>query len=225
MARRGEKELAYNAYLEPPPTSAPVLNPKGGVHGLAPTILSVRRQSTADEIDNVLMGVNPDEDMALLYKLIELQTLDQQFELEHKKDQEELNMVEGELEEQENLLLQLKENLKAYHNMKARFEQLMVEVQSLESEKSSLAIELEQVQVDPTKGCSKAIKRRLQTVESSLARARGETRKQQQLYRKAEQDAQKCRILKNKIEQLRPSPIKRCSFFCSNSSNKVPEQI
>jgi len=184
-------------------SSVSVLVPKCGGHTLPTSSLSHRRQSTVEEIDDALMGINPDEDMALLDKLLELQHLDQEFENEHEKDQEQLNQVEGELEEQENLLLQLKASLKAYHNMKERFEKLMVEVQSLESEKASLAIELERVQVDPTKGCSKAIKKRLQTVETSLARARKETRKQQQMYRKAEQDAQKCRILQSKIDQLK----------------------
>ena len=49
-----------------------------------------------------------------------------------------------------------------------------------------MARELERVQVDPTKGCSIAIKKKLEKVESSLARARSETRKHQQMYRKAE---------------------------------------
>lgn len=203
QVKQGGKNMINNEPLVTQSSSSTVLVSNRGGHGLVSSNLAGRRQSTVEEIDNALMGVNPDEDMALLDKLLELQHLDQAFETEHDKDVEKLNQVEGELEEQENLLLQLKESLKAYHNMKERFEKLMVEVQSLEVEKASLAIELERVQVDPTQGCSKAIKKRLQLVETSLARARGESRKQQQLYRKAEQDAQRCRVLQQKIEHLK----------------------
>ncbi len=56
--------------------------------------------------------------------------------------------------------------------MKEGYERLMCEVHSLETEKQALAEELEKAQVDPTKGCSLAIKKKLQTVEASLARAR-----------------------------------------------------
>lgn len=83
----------------------------------------------------------------------------------------------------------------------------MGEVQSLEAEKVSLARELERVQVDPTKGCSIAIKKKLEKVESSLARARSETRKHQQMYRKAEAEAQKCRALERKISDLKQGKV------------------
>ena len=49
--------------------------------------------------------------------------------------------------------------------MKGKYEQLMCEVHSLESEKKALADELEKAQIDPRKGCSVAIKRKLQKVE------------------------------------------------------------
>eukprot|EP00957_Ditylum_brightwellii_P178231 13574988-Ditylum_brightwellii.AAC.1 len=96
-----------------------------------------------EELEETFLEVNPDEDMAILDQLLELQHKDQEFNNEQKVDQEELKKVEGELEEQEGLLLQLKESLKVYHNMKEKYEILMGEVQSLESEKMSLAEQLE----------------------------------------------------------------------------------
>jgi hypothetical protein len=54
-----------------------------------------------------------------------------------------------------------------------------------------IAKELEGGQVDPSKGCSKAIKKRLTKVEASLVRVCSEIRKHQQMYRKAAQQAQK----------------------------------
>ena len=105
------------------------------------------------------------------------------------------------------LLLELLVKQDRHHNMKEKFEELMVEVQSLETEKASLAIELKQAQVEPTQGFSKAIKKRLQTVETNLSRAGSETRKQQQLYRKAEQDAQRSKVLQQKIEHFKQGRV------------------
>ena len=154
-----------------------------------------------------LADVDPDGDMAILDQLIEIQHRDQEFDKVQKEDQVELDQVEGQIEEQEALLLQLKESMKVYHDMKDKYEALMGEVQSLEAEKVSLARELERAQVDPTKGCSIAIKKKLEKVESSLARARSETRKHQQMYRKAEAEAQKCRVLERKISDLKQGKV------------------
>jgi len=175
--------------------------------GNKPGMNTERRQSIIEGIDDTILGVNPDEDIALLDKLLELQHIEQEYDTEVKQDREKLEQVEGELEAQEDLLLQLKDNLKGYQTLKIRFENMMVEVQSLEREKTNLAHELESVQVDPSKGCSKAIKRRLDDVVTKLARARSETRKNQQMYRKAEQEAQKARMLQQKIESLKQGRV------------------
>jgi Kinesin-like protein len=172
-----------------------------------PNDVKAKRQNFVESIDESILGVNPDEDIALLDKLLELQHIDQEFAAEAKKEREELNQVEGEIEAQEQILLQLKDNMKGYHNLKDKFEAMMIEIQSLEAEKVSLAQQLESAQIDPSKGCSKAIKKRLDDVESKLARARSETRKNQQMYRKLEQEAQKAKVLQQKIEQLKQGKI------------------
>ena len=165
------------------------------------------KSQVEDETIATTIEVNPDEDIALLDKILELQHLDQEFDKENKHDQEKLKNVENELEEQESLLLQLKDNLKAYHNMKERFEAMMIEVQALESEKISIAKELERVQLDPTTGCSMAIKKRLEKVEGNLTRARLEARKHQNMYRKAEMQAQKVSAMEKKIESLKQGKV------------------
>jgi kinesin family member 4 len=157
--------------------------------------------------ESILEEVNPEEELAILDQLLELQYQDQEFCQSHKERQGEIKQVQGELDEQEALLLQLRESLKVYHNIKAKYQMLMAEVQQLESEKSLLAEQLEKASTDPTKGCSLAIKKKLEKVEASLVRARNETRKHQQKCREAEQQAQKCKALERKILHLKQEKI------------------
>lgn len=160
--------------------------------------------SILENFDPALLDeVNPDEDMAILDQLLDLQQQDQDYDREKKKDYDDLKQVEGELAEQEQLLLQLRESLKVYHNMKAKYENLMVEVQQLELEKAQLAEQLEKASADPTLGCSRAIKKEMEMVERNLVRARNETRKHREMYQKAEQEAQKCRAMERKIAELK----------------------
>jgi kinesin family protein 4/21/27 len=151
----------------------------------------------------LLAEINPDEDMAILDQLLEIQHQDQEFDKERREDESQLEQVEGEIEEQEKLLLQLRDSMKVYHDMKDKYEALMGEVQGLEKEKANLASELERAQNDPTKGCSSSIRKKLEKVEMSLARARSETRKHQQMYRKAEMEGKKCRVLEGRITDLK----------------------
>ena len=157
--------------------------------------------------ESILEEVNPEEELAILDQLLELQNQDHEFSKNHRQSQVELKQVQGELDEQEALLLQLRESLKVYHNMKEKYQMLMAEVQQLEMEKLSLADQLEKVSVDPTKGCSLAIRKKLERVEASLVRARSDTRKHQQKYREAEQQAQKCNALERKIAQLKKDKV------------------
>jgi DNA repair exonuclease SbcCD ATPase subunit len=175
--------------------------------GDRPRILSDDAVDKSRFDDTFLEEVNPEQEMAILDQLLELQHQDSEYDKEHKKDQEQLKLVQGELEEQETMLLQLRESLKVYHNLKEKYELLMAEVQQLETEKATLADQLEKATADPTKGCSLAIKKKLEKVEKSLVRARSETKKHQQMYRKAEQQAQKCRALEVKIGQLKQGKV------------------
>lgn len=157
--------------------------------------------------ESMLEDVNPEEELAILDQLLELQNQDQEFSKKHRQSQVELKEVQGELDEHEALLLQLRDSLKVYHNMKEKYQMLMAEVQQLEVEKSSLADQLEKASADPTKGCSSAIKKKLERVEASLVRARSDTRKHQQKYREAEQQAQKCKALERKISLLKQGKV------------------
>jgi kinesin family member 21 len=157
--------------------------------------------------DSFLLDANPIEDMAILDRLLELQQHDHEYDSEKKKDDEELKQVVGELEKQENMLLQLKENLKVYHSLKEKYEALMGEVQQLEAEKLGLAEQLERATADPSTGCSEAIKRKLETVELGLVRARNETKKHREKYRKAEEQAKKCQVLERKVNELKQGKV------------------
>ena len=160
----------------------------------------------ADE-DLELAGISPDEELAILDQLLDLQQRDQDYDHEHKKDQEQLKLVNGELEEHSAMLLQLKGSLKVYHNMKSKYEALMTEVQQLEAEKTVLAEQLKKVAADPTKGCSLAIQKKVEKVEASLARARADAIKHQQMYRKAEEQAKRCEALERKLSELKTGKV------------------
>lgn len=166
--------------------------------------IPMKNESGADAL---ILDFNPEEDMQIIDQLLELQQHEQKFQEGQKNDQGRLDDMEGEIEAQEGRLLQLRDHLRVYHSMKDKYEQLMREVQSLESEKLALAEQLEKAQADPTKGCSEVIKAKLQKVEEGLASARSETRKTQQMYRLAEQEAQKCKVLERKIQDLKQAKV------------------
>jgi hypothetical protein len=220
-------DMSFPVHSVPPPlhptTSRPSILPtasssmsSGVSSNKPPTATASTRTSSRftmengknqDDFDALILDVNPEEDMQLIDQLLELQHHDHKFSIEQRDDQEKLVDMEGEIVAQENRLLQLRENLKVYRSMKDKYEQLMCDVHSLESEKLALARELDQAQVDPTKGCSTAIKKKLKTVEENLARARSESRKHQQMYRQAEQEVQKCKALERKIQELKHGKV------------------
>lgn len=78
---------------------------------------------------------DPEKEMAILQKLKELQQHEAQMGEESEQGKEELANVEGELEQKETLLEQLKQTLEGYHGMRARYEKLLKEVEALENQK------------------------------------------------------------------------------------------
>jgi Kinesin motor domain len=155
--------------------------------------------------DSFLIDVNPDEDLAILDRLLELQQHDHEFDRTTKQDDENLRKMDGDLRKEGALLLQLRENLKVYHSLKQKYEGLMAEVQQLEVEKDGLANQLETAKADPSTGNSATIKRQLEKVERSLTRARRETLTHRQKYKAAEDDARRCQVLERKISTLKQS--------------------
>ncbi|KAL9185455.1 hypothetical protein ACHAXT_003232 [Thalassiosira profunda] len=136
--------------------------------------------------------VNPSEDIQLIDEL-----------LEQQQQEEQIDKIDGDIEEQEERLLQLKEHIKVYTDIKEKYELLEEEVQKLESEKQALAEKLEKALSDPSKGCSLSIKTKLDAVKASLQRARQDVRKQQQKCRDAELEAQRCKGLERRIEEMK----------------------
>eukprot|EP00934_Nitzschia_sp_Nitz4_P002427 Nitzschia sp. Nitz4//scaffold4_size323378//238111//243273//NITZ4_000694-RA/size323378-processed-gene-0.302-mRNA-1//1//CDS//3329553501//2422//frame0 len=153
--------------------------------------------------ESFIVDVNPDEDMAILDHLIELQQQDHDYDSTKKQDDEQLLSVDGQLEKEEKLLLQLRDSLKAYHSLKSKYEELMAEVQSLETERNNLASQLEKATTDPSIGCSAVIKKQLEHVEQNLSRARRETLTHREKYRAVEEQARRSRVLERKIADLK----------------------
>jgi hypothetical protein len=205
------KMLTASSSTDTPPADI-TMKPVSHVHqplGTAGNALAATPNKIISERidDSFLLDVNPDEDMAILDQLLELQRHDHEYDKGKKQDDEQLKQVEGELEKQENMLLQLRESLKVYHDMKGKYEALMTEVQHLEAEKVSLAEELEKSTVDPSKGGSAAIKRKLEKVELSLARARIETKQHREKCRKVEEQAKNCHVFERKISSLKQGRV------------------
>ena len=166
------------------------------------------QDTRSEKFDHSILGeINPDEEMAILDHLLELQQQDHDYESAKKQDDEKLKDMNGELEKEEAMLLQLRESLKVYHGLKKRYEELMTEVQQLETEKSDLARQLERATADPTVGCSAAIKMKLEKVEMNLTRARRETLCHREKYRAAEDQARKCKVLERKVSELKHAKI------------------
>ena len=153
------------------------------------------------------IDVNPDGDIAILDRLLELQHHEHIFDGATKRGDEDIRTMEGELRKEETLLLQLRENLKAYHSLKQKYEELLAEVQQLEVEKDGLAKQLENASADPSIGNSVAIKKQLEKVELNLIRARRETSTHRQKYKAAEDQARRCQVLERKISTLKQAKL------------------
>jgi len=154
---------------------------------------------------SILEDINPDEEMAILDHLLEQYQHEHDYEKAKDQDDFKLREMNGELEMQESLLLQLRDSLKVYHGLKGKYEELMEEVQQLETEKSSLAKQLERDKSDPKTGCSAILRKKIDTVEKNLSRARQETLNHQKKHRMSEDQARKCKVLERKVNELKRS--------------------
>lgn len=204
MFRSPTTAPAANVATNRDPSAATNPSPSAPKTGSVHNAVVDPNQSIVENFDVAMLEeVNPDEEMAILNQLLELQQRDQEYDNEQKQDHQILKQVEGELAEQEQLLLQLRDSLKVYHTMKTKYESLMAEVQQLEREKAELQEQLEKASANPTLGCTRAIQKEMEKVERNLIRARSETLKHRELCKKAEQEAQKCRLLEQKVADLK----------------------
>jgi len=178
-----------------------------GAIGMIHNNTKTQKRSSEKFDHSILEDINPDEEMAILDHLLELQQQEHDYEKAKKQDDFKLREMNGELEKQESMLLQLRESLKIYHGLKGKYEELMEEVQQLESEKSSLAKQLDRATMDPTIGCSVAIKKKLEKVDMNLSRARQETLSHRQKHRFAEDQARKCKVLERKVNDLKHAKL------------------
>ncbi|KAL7532089.1 hypothetical protein ACHAWF_004009, partial [Thalassiosira exigua] len=159
------------------------------------------RDAAADDDGDDDDSANPEEDLRLIDDLLD----------NRRREDEQIAKMDGDIAEQEGRLLQLREHVRVYADVKGRHDALADEVRRLEDEKRSLAEKLERALADPSSsaegsgsgGCSLSIKSRLDQVKASLARARQDVRRQQQRCREAEMEAQRCKGLERRIEEMK----------------------
>ena len=166
------------------------------------TDTNVKDLTTMSLVSNT--SPSPEEDIQILDTLLtQLQNNPSSEEpnTEDSATDTQIHAVNNELAEQEQMLLQLRDHLAVYHSIKERYESLLIEVQSLEQEKQTLATQLERMTHNPD--VSNSIRKKLERVEANLSRVRHETKTQQDAYRKMEAQAHKCRALEQKISQLK----------------------
>ena len=130
---------------------------------------------------------------------------------------EELDKVSDEIESKEKMLTKLRGNLVVYKNIKGKYNELLQNVESLETEKEALAAQLSTASKEGNPKSNKsvaAIKQKLQNVEDSLARARSEVR-----VCKERSDDQRCygHLLFRLAAQLTPLFARRCRFLVTDS--------
>ena len=140
-----------------------------------------------DALDESDEDMNPDDDADRL--------ADEQLE------SDQIVKIEGDIEEQEQRLLQLKASFAQYRLIQENYDILTNEVKKLEAEKQELVEKLEKAQSGEES--TSWMKSKLQQVKASLVRARLDVREQQQKCRAAELDAQRCKGLERRIEELK----------------------
>ncbi len=173
-----------------------------------------------------LQGVegDPENELALLEKLRELQQHEAVMGAEAEQGREELATVDGELEQKEGLLGQLRKTLEGYHGMRARYERLLKEVDTVEREKEVLHYQLEQALLAEQQqhaqqqrnkagaaaavpaagaGAAAALREKLKGVEAQLDRLKVQKKQQENLQRLAERQKQELRALEENLGKLK----------------------
>lgn len=113
------------------------------------------------------------------------------------KISEEMTAHQNELEE-------LRQSLLGYEDIKAHYRQLVDDVRKLEQEKHQLTVELDTLSDDNSNAASTSavVNKKIESINCSLQLARAETTKQRLACRKAEQDANRCRLLESKLLEM-----------------------
>jgi len=157
------------------------------IYDLAPNITE---EEDDDDSDNDDINIDVEEDMNIIDELLQ----------DNHQHEEQIGKIDVEIDEQEEKLVQLKKHILVYQDVKERYQVCLSEVQKLEVEKQALADKLEKAESDP-KGSW--IMTKLEQVKAKLSEARHEVRKQQQKCREAELEAQRCKGLERRIEEMK----------------------
>ena len=167
------------------PRSQLAARESSNIYDLAPNIT----EEDDDDSDND--DINIDEDMHIIDELLD--------DNNHQHE-EQIGKIDVEIDEQEEKLVQLKKHILVYQDVKEKYQVCLSEVQKLEVEKQALADKLEKAESD-SKGSW--IMTKLEQVKAKLSEARHEVRKQQQKCREAELEAQRCKGLERRIEEMK----------------------
>lgn len=175
---------------------------------------------------------DPEKELMILKKLQELQQHEAAMGADEEHGREALATVEGELEQKESLLEQLRQTLQGYHGMRGRYERLMKDVEALELEKEALHFQLEQTlaaeetqqerrerqgqrggnpeQDHKAGGASAAsaatataLREKLKGVEAQLDRLKVQKKQQDNLQRLAERQKQELLTLEDSLSKLK----------------------
>ena len=158
-------------------------------------------------------ALDPENDMRMINKLLEMVKKDEEFEKKEKEHQMSIGNMDHQIEEQEQILGQLKKNISQYQVLLDENDLLMRELHSLEGEKAQLVLQLTQHEKENAKtgGGSAAyvnkLKEKLKGVEASLRTQRVEQKKREDAMNLIKRDSGRCRELENNIKELKRAKV------------------
>jgi hypothetical protein len=157
--------------------------------------------------------LDPENDMRMINKLLDMVKKDEEFEKNEKEHQESIGNMDHQIEEQEQILGQLKKNISQYQVLLEENDLLMRELHSLEGEKAQLVHQLTQQEKENAKtgGGSAAfvnkLKEKLKGVEARLRTQSLEQKKREDAMKLIKRDSQRCRELESNISELKRTKV------------------
>jgi len=165
--------------------------------------------------------LDPENDMRMINKLLEMLKHDEEFDKTEKEHEENIGTMDTEIREKEEILVALKHNIKQYQVLLEENDLLVRELQSLESEKLQLVVQLtqhEKQEKDDSASSANSVaklKDRLKSVESRLKTQAAEQKKREEAMQLIKRDSTRCLELEANISHV--SSCFKCLFIFSTS--------
>ena len=190
----------------------------------APRRGSVLTNLHPESLESLQSSKDPEETERLVTRMIEMVNKEKemygaQLDTEQQQQGEErIQEMEHAIHEKEVILSQLMDTVKGYGAMKADFEKLLGEIGSLEIERQSLEIELENAKRDHEreqhqKGTTtnsvvvERIKERFLKVKKELESMREERKQKENAYRLMQRENKQCETLIKEIERMKSNRV------------------